>query len=98
MKLSPAPATSVSAAIQVLFSPGPVSQRTIPNIKQNDNREVAPGISVKLEVELTAITEGNYEDEFRIETETDIFRIPVAASILRVKSARKIQGYVLNHI
>lgn len=43
---------------------------------------VAPGISVKLEVEIKALEVGDFQEEFRIETEAEIFRIPISATIV----------------
>lgn len=45
---------------------------------------VAPGISVKLEVELRANQLGLIQDEIRIETDTEIFRLPVSATVVDV--------------
>lgn len=48
---------------------------------------VAPGISVKLDVELRATQLGAIQDEIRIETETEIFRVPLIAKVVDVHEA-----------
>jgi Flagellar-associated PapD-like len=89
VKLPPSTPTAV-ASLQAIFAPGPVrtSSPFLSSIVNNKSNQVAPGISVKLEIELIALAEGDYEDEFRIETESDIFRVPVTASILLLLSFR----------
>jgi hypothetical protein len=55
---------------------------------------VAPGITVKIEVELKANHLGKIPEgtEVRIETESEIFRIPVYATIVEQEAQRLAKG------